>query len=333
VSITTAAFFLRPLGRALRAQGVSPAEVLAPHGIDEQGTERRVPFATANAIWERAVARTAPWIGLEAARARQAGDFGALEYAARSSESLRRAFDRLSRYHRLLNDRTEVELSSAGGVTRVRYLRPGPLAAMVPSYLEFVLASWVWTARDLAEAGVTPATVLLCHPAPAEVALHREVFGADVRFGAEEAEIHIADAILDAALPRSDASLGRVLDRHLEALMGELAASAAWTRRTSSAVERRLGDGPPRLEAVAHDLAIAPRALRARLEQEGTSFAAVVDDTRRRLAASMVEDASLSLDEIAFLLGFSETSAFHRAYRRWTGRTPRAAGRSRSEHR
>ena len=60
-----------------------------------------------------------------------------------------------------------------------------------------------------------------------------------------------------------------------------------------------------------------------RLEDEGTTFARLVDDVRRRRAVSMVRDRSLSLGEIAFLLGFSEASAFHRAFRRWTGGTPR----------
>jgi AraC-like DNA-binding protein len=310
---TAATYFMRPLSRALRARGLTI----------ERADSGRATYAQAVEIWNDAVARSGcAEIGLEAAKQREVGDYGALEYATRTSASLRAAFERISRYHRLLNDRARVELFDEGDLTRIRYVPPS--ADMPRAYLEFVLATWSLTARELSGVQQPIHAVSLPHEAPADAALYREMFGPSVHFAARDAELQLARCVCDAALARSDAALAKLLDRHVEALLSELSTRGSITRAASHAIERRLSDGPPRLECVAADMQLAPRALRARLQQEGASFSEVVDETRRRLAATMVEDASLSLGEIAFRLGFSETSAFHRAYRRWTGRTPRA---------
>ncbi|ATB36254.1 hypothetical protein CYFUS_001668 [Cystobacter fuscus] len=315
-----ATYFLRPLRRALDAHGCEPSSVLAPFGLADQPAAR-IPFETAAAIWASAAALAEPGIGLHAARMLVPGDYGALEFAARSSPTLRAALERNARYHRLLNDRSEVLVQGRC----VRYVRPGMEASMPAPYVEFVLASWARMARDLAERSSLIERVFLPHGPPPDDTLHREVFGCEeIRFGRGEAELHFAEGALDAPLPRADGALASVLDRHAEALLEEIARGARWTSRALTHIERRLADGTPRLEDVAQDLGISPRMLRRRLEEENTTFARVVDDIRRRLALKMTADATLSLGEIAFFLGFSEPSAFHRAFRRWTGRTPRS---------
>ncbi|UQA63079.1 AraC family transcriptional regulator [Polyangium aurulentum] len=316
-----ATYFVRPLRRVLASLGRDPASVLEPFGLSDSRAAPRIPFETAAAVWSAAeAALDDPAVGLRAARMLVSGDYGALEFAARSSPTLRAAFERLARYHRLLNDRTEVILHGR----RVRYVRPGMEASMPAPYLEFVLATWARIASDLADHFLPLERVLLPHAPPSDDALHREVFGCEVRFGAGEAELQFAEGALDAPLARGDGVLASTLDRHAEAILEEIARGAQWTSQVMVRIERRLTDGTPRLEDIARDLDVPPRMLRRRLQGEGTTFARVVDDVRRRLALKMTADPSLSLGEIAFLLGFSEPSAFHRAFRRWTGRTPRS---------
>ena len=74
----------------------------------------------------------------------------------------------------------------------------------------------------------------------------------------------------------------------------------------------------------ARELGMSPRTLARRLRERGTNFAALASDLRRRLALRYVEDRSLRLSQIAYLLGYSEPSAFNHAFRRWTGRSPNA---------
>jgi AraC-like DNA-binding protein len=80
--------------------------------------------------------------------------------------------------------------------------------------------------------------------------------------------------------------------------------------------------GNPSLEWVASRLALSPRTLQRRLRDEGTTHVALLDDLRRDLAIGYLKEKRVPIGEIAFLLGFSEPSAFHRAFRRWTGSTP-----------
>ncbi|MCP3139451.1 AraC family transcriptional regulator [Pyxidicoccus xibeiensis] len=318
-TVTVATYFVRPLRRFLAARGVDASRVF-PAGLPE--AEGRIELEAAAGLW-RAAAEVDPLVGLRVARELVPGDFGALEYAARSSPTLRAAFERVSRYHGLLNDRSRVTLSQAGGEVRIRYLRPGIEARMPPSYVEFVLGSWMNMCLQLADTPLMPARVLLPHPAPRDTSLHRAVFGEGVRFGGEEAELHFLAGVLDTALPRGDASLASVLDRHVEQLLLQARATRPWSTRVGEDVARQLADGVPRLEQVAGRLGVSPRALRRRLEEEGTTFARVVDELRRGLALELTRNPGVSLGELAFLLGFSEPSAFHRAFRRWTGRTPR----------
>jgi AraC-like DNA-binding protein len=93
-------------------------------------------------------------------------------------------------------------------------------------------------------------------------------------------------------------------------------------------VAEELSRGVPTVEDVARRMATSERTLRRRLEEGGSSFRELLDDTRERLARNYVRDRRMALSEVAFMLGFSEPSAFHRAFKRWTGTTP-AAFRSR----
>ncbi|QSQ19934.1 AraC family transcriptional regulator [Pyxidicoccus parkwayensis] len=318
-TVTVATYFVQPLRRFLAARGVE-----ASHVVPEVGA--RVELEVAAGIWRAAAeAVEDPLVGIRVARELVPGDYGALEYAVRSSPTLRAAFERVSRFHALLNDRTGVALDEHPGEVRIRYLRPGIEARMPPPYVEFVLGSWVNMGRQLADAPVLPSRVLLPHPAPPDMSLHREFFGEGVTFGSEGAELHFKAGVLDAPLPRGDASLASVLDRHMEQLLVQARAARPWSAKVSEDVARQLADGTPRLEQVAERLTVSPRALRRRLEEEGTTFARVVDDLRRGLALELTRNPEVSLGEVAFLLGFSEPSAFHRAFRRWTGRTPRGS--------
>jgi AraC-like DNA-binding protein len=96
--------------------------------------------------------------------------------------------------------------------------------------------------------------------------------------------------------------------------------------RTSVAVRAivvsRLGHGVPEIRTVARQLAMAPRTLQRRLSAEGVSYHEVVDLARRETAERLLADATLAVGEIGFLLGFSEPSAFHRAFKRWHDVTP-----------
>jgi len=127
---------------------------------------------------------------------------------------------------------------------------------------------------------------------------------------------------------RADADLVGYLDDHAESVLRGLVGSGSVTERVRAAVWTDLSHGPPTLGAVANALGMRPRTLQRQLGNEGTSFSAVVDTIRQEMAKACLGDRSLSIDEIAFLLGYADTASFRRSFKRWTGKTPQLFRRS-----
>ena len=131
-------------------------------------------------------------------------------------------------------------------------------------------------------------------------------------------------------LPKADPQLGALLARFAQdALARRSGQEPAPLDQVHQLIAEALQQGLPTLGQIARRMAVSERTLRRRLEEQGTTFRAVLDETRARISRSYVSDRRLPLSEVAFLLGFSEPSAFHRAFKRWTGSTP-AAFRSRA---
>jgi AraC-like DNA-binding protein len=120
----------------------------------------------------------------------------------------------------------------------------------------------------------------------------------------------------------ADPQLCAVIERHAEALLERLPSSGSVTDRARAALVEGLRSGRTEVAAVADGLRMSARTLQRRLSAEGTSYVELLDGVRRELALRYVADRTLSLSEVAFLVGFADQTTFHRAFVRWTGRTP-----------
>jgi AraC-like DNA-binding protein len=123
-------------------------------------------------------------------------------------------------------------------------------------------------------------------------------------------------------IPAADQRLYRTLKRYFEQALRDTPREEGLVASVRKSITESMRDGSPKLEQVAKKLAIGPRTLQRRLKEYGIDFKKLVDDTRCRLALSYLKDRRNTLMEIAFLLGYSEVSAFNRAFKRWTGSTP-----------
>ena len=157
---------------------------------------------------------------------------------------------------------------------------------------------------------------------PADFAAYQSMFGCPVRFGQDAMRIVFAASLLAQPLCARDPALVALLERQIDTLLAALPASddlADAVRRQSAQL---LLQGEPALDAVARALHLSGRTLRRRLAERGWQFRALLDDTRHRLAQDYLRDQRLALPEVALLLGYSEQSAFSRAFLRWSGVTP-----------
>jgi len=187
---------------------------------------------------------------------------------------------------------------------------------------ELTLTFVVRIGRHFASRASAPIAVHVRHPAPSYAQAYRQAFGCPVEFGAERDQIVFARALLDEHQPFGDEVLCRLLKSRADDLLGEERAKTLLSERVKILLRRELDLSTVDLPTVAQRLDLPPRSLRRRLRAEGCSLTSLLDAVRRDLALESLVDLELPIKQVAERLGFSEVSAFHRAFRRWTGRTP-----------
>jgi AraC-like DNA-binding protein len=315
--------YVRLLFEFLHREGLDPEAVL---GCSEAELDEReqLPLAHWRDWLERTQAAVSrPALGLAVGRLITPAHLGVLGYMVLHCAHLAQALARMERYHRLVYDVNPARWRSRGEDVLVEWGtergRPGQLVD------ETGVAAMVQFTRDITRNEPELREVWFVNPAPARLEPYETFFGCPVHFEQPCTRLRFAGEVLAAPLRRPDAKLLALLDEQAEALLtrfledrpegdpGEL-----WRRQLVTLLRQ----GEASLGALARVNHVSTRTLQRRLAQAGTSFQALLDETRRALAFDYLRDGRLEMAEIAQLLGFSEQSAFTRAFRNWTGDTP-----------
>ena len=181
--------------------------------------------------------------------------------------------------------------------------------------------------RQLTGLHVRPLRVGLAHPRVISSAEVDAFFGVAIDFGAEADEIALSAGARDLPVVSADRYLNEALVSYWEAALAQRHGGRSPVRAAvENAILPLLPHGKARISKVAEALRVSSRTLARRLAAEDLSFAQVLDEMRADLAQRYLDDRSLSISHIAWLLGFQEPSAFTHAFKRWTGKAP-------SEHR
>lgn len=326
---TIASGALRKLVTAAGARGVQEAAILRAARVEQSvahNPDARIPIVGLHAAWDH-VLEVVP--NLDVAPDASVGDYGIVGFVVMNSATVAEALTHFVRYSGLWTD--EPVFSVEGATVHFRYGHrfddgPGRRRATEAAPIEIIHGARMATRRH-----ITPREVRLAHPAPRDVSPFTGFFGCPVRFGARDDVLELRQEDLALPLAGADAQLGAFL-RGLanDALARRGAAPDSPIDDVKRILAEELQRGVPSSDRVAARLATSERTLRRRLERGGTSFRALLDDTRAELARVYVRDRRMPLTEVAFMLGFSEPSAFHRAFKRWTRTTP-AAWRAREE--
>jgi AraC-like DNA-binding protein len=253
--------------------------------------------------------------------------FDVLAFAVRSCPTLGEHYRLAGRYIRLIHEGVYLSLEEEGDVARLVHghvpARIGPRQPVEGMLALAVLQGRLGVGEDLA-----PREVRFAHARPDRVSEQERVFRAPVRYGCPRDELVLDRALLDRPQRHAEQRLLALLDRQLGALLSGLPE----IRRVRDAVARAMMDELPEREPVVATIAaklhMSARSLQRRLESEGTSFAEILSDLRRDRALHYLKDGRISIGEVAFLLGFLDVTAFHRAFKRWTGSTPTEYRRS-----
>lgn len=322
---TTLATSAQILDKLMRRLGIEPGPVFARHGIERAtlaDPSARLPAdATDAVIREIGLLCGDPAFGLQAAHCWHPTHLGALGHAWLASSSLRRGLERLQRYWQLIGQRTAIALrdESDGLAVVLANPRNDPLIAAATTDIEFSIL--VDLCRTNAGEDFKPLRVNLIRPEPADTSPWRAFYGCPVHFRQPERSVVLPRAEVDAPLSTSNRHLVGMLDKMLAEELARLDRSDV-VARCKALLNKRLASGEVTATQVASDLAMSRRTLHRKLADAGTTWQQLVDDTRRDLALRLIEDPRRPIGEITFELGFSQQSAFARAFRRWSGESP-----------
>ena len=262
-----------------------------------------------------------PAFALRAAELWHPSDFGTLGYAWFASTSLRTALQRLVRYGRVVGERGVLALRDAPEGLWLSYEHARDDDATNRLGSEIVLSVVLALCRRNLGEHLVPEWVALRGPAPTDRAPYDTFFGCPVEFQAKQNAFLLPHIMVDAPLPTSNREVAGALDELLTHQLAELDSQDLGARCRSVLLEA-LTSGVPDAKTVARQLCVSERTLQRRLAEQQTSFQELVDETRREMAMRYLEDAGNSVTEVAFLVGFSNSSALSRAFVRWAGMSP-----------
>lgn len=264
-----------------------------------------------------------PALGLAIGQRVQPRHAGVMGYLGLSCETMGEALLRFERYHRLVYDGNPIDINiSPDSVSiswGVAHGYPGQLAD------ETAIAAFATITRMLVDAPVLARRVEFVNAPPSNLQPYTDFFQCPVTFGHARTTVVFSADYLMLPIRFGDTGLRALLEQQAEALLRTLPDNDVFERDLRQALVKCLHGGEPTLEVVASALHVSARTLQRHLTGRGLQFHVLLKTIRLELARDYMSNPNLSLTEIALLLGYSEQSAFTRAFKRWTGQTPKMA--------
>jgi AraC-like DNA-binding protein len=264
-------------------------------------------------------------LGLAIADLVQPSHIGIMGYLSLACQTLGEALSRFANYHRLAYDGNDMQVETLMGGSHPQLKISWGVSLGKPGQLVDETAIAVFT--KMAARLIQPAALVLDHiafvnPKPKNLAIYQTYFGCKVQFNAERTSVIFPLSQLAAALNHADPTLKLLLDNQAAALLAELPPLNQFEARLQQYLMHAIHHGDIQIDNMADKMGLSVRGLQRELQQRGESFQQRVAQVRETLAKQYLQDAALSLTDIALLLAYSEQSAFQRAFKQWTGHTP-----------
>ena len=313
--------------RALESYGVDPAPLFEQAGLDPQklyDPNARYLDSRLYKLWRSAAETTKdPYIGLRVASFWHPSAAHALGYSWLASATLKDALERTVRYFRMISDKERLSFTESD--EEFRLVIENPIADYPTAFedLDASFAALVNLCRLCYGESFNPRRITMGRPALPDPKPFAEQFRAPIQYSGNENSVCFDKAVTVAALPTANAEVARANEQIVQEYLARFDRSSV-AMQVRARLTEQLSSGHANQESVANALHMSLRSLQRRLNDEGTSYKDLLDETRRELASHYMAESHRSINEITYLLGFSEPSNFSRAFRRWTGRSPSA---------
>ena len=314
---------------AAQTLGVAPDTLCRDAGLDPatlEDADNEIQFELLLKLAEGGARLTGDdAFGLHVGERTDAKTYGLLGYVTINRRTFGEALNSLIRYQRIRTKAVEFTLDVAGAEARLAYhYRAAGLAPRGRRQeSEEMLSTMMRVGRGLTGVDWAPREVHFEHEEPTDTSEHARIFRAPVRFGRPLSKLVFDASVLELPSVGADPTLGSLLERQAEEMLAGSHRHGDFAGRVQEVIKEGLPGGEARVDVVCRRLGVSPRTLQRRLREEGTTFLGLLEETQRTLAEFYLRKPDVAVCEVSYLTGFSQPSAFHRAFRRWTGRTPR----------
>lgn len=287
----------------------------------------RVSDRRFQAIWEAALAKSGDKnfglnFGEEVARNFPGGHI--LYNVMMNCPTFGDAAEKFIQYNSLMSDAVQPRMGHEGNIVYFTFTNSNSKYRIPRHISEALFSSYVHIFRHLTENRIKLVEVRFKHPRPEDIARHIRIFQAPLLFEQPSDELIIAAEFLDLPIFLANPGILKPLEQIAQKFVDNLYLSDSMADRVISLLSKLLARGErTNIETIAFDLAVSVRNLQIKLREEGTSYQKLLDSVRKKIALSYLNEDNVTICDIAFLLGFSEQSAFNHAFKRWTGGSPK----------
>jgi AraC-like DNA-binding protein len=323
---TTSAAWVKGICGFFQDEGLDVQELFSGVGLDMAELDNphmRCPTEKVNRLWDLAVQSSCnAMIGIAEPRSSLLANFGVVGYAMMSCPNLLASVECLVRYLRVVSEAATLVLQQDGDRYSVELTLFGGNNIVPRQRCEFDLLTLLSFLRWLAGRRFAPLLVEFSYPTPRDRQLFDDAFECPVRFNGAANRLVLSADDLMLPLPTHNPVLEKFLAQLADQCLTRLD-NKKISRMAGELIADKLLGWEPRREEIARLLFLGDRTLRRRLEEEGTSFQKVLDDTRRELAQQYFAQQRYSVGEIAYMLGFADQGTLFRACRRWFDVSPK----------
>jgi AraC-like DNA-binding protein len=309
-----------------RHLGLQAQPLLSKAGLSAtllEDPQKPIPMTAAVSLLEESAALSGcDTFGLRMAELRQLADFGEVSLLLSHQHNLRDALQVIVQYRHLLNDSLAILIEDAGNTVIIREEVITEVPMHCRQATELAIATMFRFCASLLGAHWHPHSVHFSHAAPANLSVHRRIFGCKLEFGSEFNGIVCPATDLDATNPLANAAMARHAQRYLDSLQGADQRSLAFDVR--KIIFLLLPMGRASIEQIALAMGINVRTLQRRLDEDGANFSELINSVRRDLVIRYMENSAYSLARIADMLGYSMSSSFTRWFIAQYGMPPAA---------
>jgi len=317
------------LVRALQQLGVTDTDsLLEKAGIEKSmlaQPENRLPFSQQEAFWQLALDASDETLPLVFAAQSQPASFSITGYIAMNSETVGDALDSTAHYLAVAGEGGRLEVHRDDEQIHVEYVAVNadqPLSAVRSCA---VLAANLMLGRWLIGDAFHPECIELRLAAPKDDSAFTRFFDGPLHFAATRNRLSFPRDIETVKIPHASLDLLNLMKTRADGVIEKIKGVSAHHETTDQVatllISTLMGQEPDKAR-IAEQLGVSQRTLQRRLSSEGTSYQQVLDNTRHQLALDYLKQPELTITDIAYLLGFTEPSAFYRAFKKWHGQTP-----------